>query len=81
MKNQKIIPKNTLLKKQQKKGRNSQKNKQNQKLKKSKTYFGKNAEVTETEEYVEVSVTYDVIENIGMQEKINEINEQTEKAQ
>ena len=37
--------------------------------------LGKNAEVTETEEYLEISVTYEVIENIGMQEKI-EIQEQ-----
>ena len=50
-------------------------------MKKNKTYFGKNAEVTETEEYVEVSVTYEVIENIGMQEKIEEIKEQTEEIQ
>ncbi|MCI8273706.1 MAG: sporulation protein YqfD [Clostridia bacterium] len=42
--------------------------------------LGKNAEVEETEEYVEVSVTYEVIENIGMQEKIEEI-EQTEDIQ
>ena len=34
--------------------------------------------VTETEEYVEVSVTYEVIENIGMQEKIEEIREKAE---
>ena len=33
------------------------------------------------EEYVEVSVTYEVIENIGMQEKIEEIKEQTEETQ
>ena len=32
--------------------------------------------VTETEEYLEISVTYEVIENIGMQEKIEE--QQTE---
>ena len=35
----------------------------------------------ETEEYVEVSVTYEVIENIGMQEKIEEIPQQTEETQ
>ena len=29
------------------------------------------AEVTEAENFVEISVTYEVIENIGMQEKIN----------
>ena len=37
-----------------------------------KNILGKNAEVTETEEYIEVSVTYEVIENIGMQEKIKD---------
>ena len=52
-----------------------------QKLKKNKIYFGKNANVTETEEYVEVSVTYEVIENIGMQEKIEKTQEQTEDEQ
>ena len=50
-------------------------------MKKNKIYFGKNASVNETEEYVEVTVTYEVIENIGMQEKIEEINEQTEETQ
>jgi len=39
---------------------------------KSKTYFGKNATTMETEEYLEITVTYEVIENIGMQEKIIE---------
>lgn len=34
--------------------------------------LGKNANVTQTEEYLEVSVTYEVIENIGMQEKLQE---------
>lgn len=43
-----------------------------------KNIVGKNAEVAETEEYVEVSVTYEVIENIGMQEKIEEFNTQEE---
>ena len=38
--------------------------------------LGKNAEITEAEEYLEISVTYEVIENIGMQEKIEE--QQTE---
>ena len=37
-----------------------------------KNILGKNAEVTKTEEYIEVSVTYEVIENIGMQEKIKD---------
>ena len=41
--------------------------------------LGKNAEVTETEEYLEISVTYEVIENIGMQEKIEIIEQQTEE--
>ena len=43
--------------------------------------IGKDAKVTETEEYVEVTVTYEVIENIGMQEKIEEIIQQTEEIQ
>ena len=43
-----------------------------------KNIIGKNAEVVKTEEYVEVSVTYEVIENIGMQEKIEEFNTQEE---
>ena len=42
-------------------------------------YFGKNAEVTEAENFVEISVTYEVIENIGMQEKINKIINTYEK--
>ena len=50
----------------------------NKKLKKNKIYFGKNATVTETEEYLEISVTYEVIENIGMQEKM-ELEQQTEE--
>jgi hypothetical protein len=41
-------------------------------LRKNKIYYGKNAAITETEEYIEVTVTYEVIENIGMQEKIEE---------
>ena len=45
---------------------------------KNKIYFGKNATVTEAEEYLEISVTYEVIENIGMQEKIEIIEQQTE---
>ena len=40
---------------------------------KNKIYFGKNATVTQTEEGIEISVTYEVIENIGMQEKIEKI--------
>ena len=40
--------------------------------------LGKNAIVTETEEYLEISVTYEVIENIGMQEKIEKIEQHTE---
>lgn len=43
--------------------------------------LGKSANVNETSEYVEVSVTYEVIENIGMQEKIEETYEQTEEEQ
>jgi len=45
---------------------------------KSKIYFGKNATITENEEDLEISVTYEVIENIGMQEKIEIIDQQTE---
>ena len=51
------------------------------KLKKNKTYFGKNANVVKNEEDVEVSVTYEVVENIGMQEKIDKTQEQTEEIQ
>ena len=76
MKNWKNFQKNTQLKKQQKKEQKNQKNKSKQKLKKNKTYFGKNAEVAEKEGYLEITVTYEVIENIGMQEKIEE--QQTE---
>ena len=43
-----------------------------------KNIIGKNAEVVKTEEYVEVSVIYEVIENIGMQEKIEEFDTQEE---
>lgn len=35
----------------------------------------------ENGEDVEVSVTYEVVENIGMQEKIEEIKEQTKEIQ
>ena len=45
---------------------------------KNKIYFGKNATVSEFDEYLEISVTYEVIENIGMQEKIDIIEKQTE---
>jgi len=48
-------------------------------LRKNRIYFGKNATVTETEEYLEISVTYEVIENIGMQEKIEIVEQQTEE--
>ena len=48
---------------------------------KNKIYFGKNANVVENEENVEVSVTYEVVENIGMQEKIDKTQEQTEEIQ
>ena len=37
---------------------------------KRKIYFGKNATITEAEGYIEITVTYEVIENIGMQDKI-----------
>lgn len=46
-----------------------------------KSILSKNADVQETEEYVEVTVTYEVIENIGMQEKLDETNIQTEETQ
>lgn len=44
-----------------------------------KNILGKNANVVETEEYIEVNVTYEVIENIGMQEKLDENIKQTEE--
>ena len=40
-------------------------------------FFGKKVDFEENDEYVEVSVIYEVIEKIGMQEKIDEITEQT----
>ena len=43
--------------------------------------LNKSANVKETPEYVEVSVIYEVVENIGMQEKIEETYEQTEEEQ
>ena len=39
-------------------------------IEEKKNILGKNANVTQTEEFLEVSVTYEVIENIGMQEKL-----------
>jgi hypothetical protein len=33
-------------------------------------YYGKNVNTYENEEYVEVCVTYEVLENIGTNEKI-----------
>ena len=51
------------------------------KVKRKKVYFGKKADVIENGEDVEVSVTYEVVENIGMQEKIDEIQKQTEEVQ
>ena len=79
MKNWKNFQKNIRLKKQLKKEQNKQKNKSKKKLKKNKIYFGKNANVTEKEEYLEISVTYEVIENIGMQEKIEKVEQKTEE--
>ena len=38
-------------------------------------FFGKTVNFKDTEEYVEVSVIYEVIEKIGMQEKIEEITQ------
>ena len=81
MKKRKKYQKNTQLKKLLKREQNNLNSKSNQKLKKKITQFGKNANVTKTEEYVEVSVTYEVIENIGMQEKIDKTQEQTEEIQ
>ena len=43
--------------------------------------LGKTANVNEASDYVEVSVMYEVIENIGMQEKIEETYDQTEEKQ
>ena len=79
MKKRKKYQKNTQLKKLLKREQNNLNSKSNQKLKKKITQFGKNANVTKTEEYVEVNVTYEVIENIGMQEKIDKIPEQIEE--
>ena len=44
---------------------------------KNKIYFGKNATVTQTEEGIEISVTYEVIENIGMQERVQSMEERS----
>ena len=35
------------------------------------TDFTDKKDIIKTEEYIEVNVTYEVVENIGMQEKIN----------
>ena len=43
--------------------------------------LNKSANVKETPEYVEVSVIYEVVENIGMQAKIEETYDQTEEEQ
>lgn len=40
--------------------------------------LGKNAAITEGEGHLEITVTYEVIENIGMQEKIEIVEQQTE---
>ena len=81
MKNWKNIQKNIQQRKQQKQEQKNQKTKQKMKQKIKKIYFGKKANVSEADEYVEVTVTYEVIENIGMQEKIDEANIQTEEIQ
>ena len=44
-------------------------------------FFGKTVDFEQTEEYVEVNVIYEVIEKIGMQEKIEEIEQHTEEIQ
>ena len=46
---------------------------------KNRIYYGKNATVTEAEGYLEITVTYEVIENIGMQEKIKPQEQQIEQ--
>ena len=50
-------------------------------IKEKNNILNKNANVRETEEYVEVTVIYEVIENIGMQEKIEPIEQPTEEIQ
>ncbi len=47
------------------------------KIGENKNILSKNATVEKTEEYVEVTVIYEVIENIGMQEKLEESKVQT----
>ena len=80
MKNQKKLQLNILKKKQYKLEQNNQKRNQCKKLVVIKTYFGKDTNVQEEQNYIEVTVTYEVIENIGTQEKIEEIP-QTEEIQ
>ena len=77
MKNYKKFKKNTLQKRPQLQEQVNWNKKQRRKLVKIKTYFGKSADVEKTEDYIEVTVTYEVIENIGMQEKIDVNQEQT----
>ena len=48
----------------------SQKKNQKMKLQIKKIYFGKNVNTYPKEEFVEVYVTYEVLENIGTNEKI-----------
>ena len=42
-----------------------------QEIGKEKNILKKDVNIIKTEEYIEVNVTYEVVENIGMQEKIN----------
>ena len=42
-----------------------------QEIGKEKNILNKDVNIIKTEEYIEVNVTYEVVENIGMQEKIN----------
>ena len=44
-------------------------------------FFGKTVDFEEYEEYVEVKVIYEVIEKIGMQEKLVETEQNTEEIQ
>ena len=81
MKKQKKSLENTQQKKLWKKEQNNQENKLKKRQNKNKIYFGKNANVVKNEEDVEVSVTYEVVENIGMQEKIDKVQERTEEKQ
>lgn len=50
-------------------------------MKINRIYFGKKADVVQEEDFVEVTVTYEVIEDIGMQEKIDNNTQQTEETQ